>query len=313
MLFSNPLERVRAAAGRLPFITGAAVVLVLVGLGLLAFSLGSSPERPLYPTLPTFTLPAGTVDYEATEIGFADLNADPAAYQGRRIQVTGVYTPVEAPECLDYVGPSIRWSLVAEELQLNATGFENVLRLVDEGIDMTVTGIWQAYRGPVGCGKEPADGTVWYLAVDRILEPNPLTGEPGVALTVIPGSPLPTLSPLETVETPTITETATIEDSGVVTATVAPEATLPVAGTPTTDATPLPVTPLVTPGTPTATTGTPDQQGTPNATTTVGTPTPTATGGAQGTTTPGLPTNTPSGTGYPSQATPTATTTGGYP
>ncbi len=301
--------------GRLPLMSIAAAVLVVIGLALLAVSLSGGNSNPLYPILPTMTPPAATTALEPEVIGFAELNADPAAFLGRRLQVSGDYTPLAAPECLDYTGPDIRWSLVAEELQLNATGFEPLLTLLEPGTAMTVTGFWQAYRGPVGCGKEPDDGTVWYLAVDRILEPNPLTGATGPLLTVIPGTALPTLSPEETLETvsPTVAITTTITNSLTVTATVG--TSLPAGVTPTPAITAPPVTPLVTAGSPAAGTGTPDSGATPAATPPAGSsPTPSPTGGTPGAGTPGLPTNTPSGTGYPPSGTtppagtPTATT-----
>jgi hypothetical protein len=294
----------------LPLITAAAAISVVVGLALLAASLNGGGARPLLPHLPTFTPLSGTADFVPVEIGFTELNADPTAYQGQRLQVTGAYTPLDAPDCLDYTGPFIRWSLVAEELQLNATGFENVLRLVENDTAMTVTGIWRAYHGPVGCGKEPPDGTVWYLAVDQIIEPNPLLGAAGPLITVIPGAPLATLSPLETTEgTPTpTTMTPTVELPGTIPATL--PNLLPTAGlTPTSTLPTTPLAPATTPGA----TGT-QGAATPALTVTPGpSPTPSPTGGAAGTTTPGLPTSTPGGPGYPSQSSPTPTTTGGYP
>ncbi len=296
--------------GRLPLVSIGAAVLVVAGLALLAVSLSGGNSNPLYPSLPTMTPPAATTAPEPEVIGFAELNADPAAFLGRRLQVSGEYTPLAAPECLDYTGPSIRWSLVSEELQLNATGFEPLLSLLEPGTSMTVTGFWQAYRGPVGCGKEPDDGTVWYLAVDRILEPNPLTGAIGPLLTVISGEALPTLAPEGTVDllTPTLEVTPTLTESLTMTATIG--ATLPAGLTPTPAITAPPVTPLATVGTPAATPGTPDPALTPAATPPPGSsPTPSPTGGTPGSATPGLPTSTPSGTGYPpSGATPTATT-----
>lgn len=308
-------SRFQTLLSRMPLITAAAVVLVFAGLAFLALSLSSGSERPLYPALATPTQINGTMEFEPVEIGFAELNADPEALLGRRLQVSGIYTPVEQPDCLDYTGPVIRWSLVAEDLQLNAVGYETLLRLVEPGADMTVIGIWTAYRGPVGCGKEPEDATVWYLQVERIIAPNPLFGASSPMMTVIPGEALPTLPPLEalTPVPPDLSPTPTISGTITVTVTVQPTI-LPSITTPTLEPTGLPVTPLATAGSPVATVGTPDTGATPAGTPTAGpSPTPTVTGGAQGTTTPGIPTTTPSGTGYPSQSTPTATTTGGYP
>ena len=296
---------VRALAGRWPVLAGLAAFLLLAGLVLVVSALVNRNGRPLYPNLPTFTPPAATLTGELAVLTFAELNADPDAYRDRRIQVAGDFASVPPPTCTPHAGPSIRWSLVAEELQLNAVGFENVLRLLEEGTPMTVTGIWRLYRGPVGCGKEPPDANVWYLAVDQILEPNPLLGGNNVALTVIAGSPLATLPPLD-LEAPTLEATPTL------TVTLATEPTselLPTTGVlPTIGATstetpsPSPTvggTPGLT-GTPT-TTGTPDLTGTPTLTVTPGpSPTPSATVGGNTTTTPGIPTATPDGTGYPS-------------
>lgn len=304
----------RVSAGRWPLVSIAAAVLVVAGLALLAVSLSGGNAAPLYPILPTTTSPAGTTAAEPDEIGFAELNADPAAFLGRRLQVSGEYAPLPAPECLDFTGPIIRWSLVADELQLNAVGFEPLLTLLEPGTAMTITGFWQAYRGPLGCGKEPEDGTVWYLAVDRIVEPNPLTGATGPLPTVVPGEALPTLGPEATLGTPTPTVefTPTITESLTVTATLG--AATPDGLTPTVAGTPPPVTPLVTVGSPAPTSETP-LSGTPLTTPPAGSsPTPSPTGGTPGTTTPGLPTNTPSGTGYPpADTTPTATRPNPYP
>lgn len=292
----------------------AAAILVIIGLAMLAFSLSGRAERPLLPLLPTFTTVPETIAYEPELIGFAELNADPNAFRGRRIQVSGAYMPVEPPKCVNYAGPTIRWSLVAEELQLNAMGFENLLRLLETSTDMTVVGVWSAYQGPLGCGKSPPQGTVWYLAVERILEPNPLLGANGPLLTVIAGQPLPTLSPLETVELVTPEVTPTFGSDTELTPTATLDAGLPPVVTPTLETTMLPVTPLPTPEATSDLIGTPPIDSTPEASATFG-PSPTADGtvDAPGTATPIFPTNTPSAPGYPSLPTPTATTPGSYP
>lgn len=299
---------------RLPIIPALAVMLVLVGLALLTLSLRSNADRPLYPILPSFTPVASTISYEPILISFSELNEDPSVFRGQRIQVSGRYTPVSPPECPDHNGPPIRWSLVADELQLNAIGFENLLRLLKDGTEMTVTGIWSAYHGPVGCGKGPPDGTVWFLAVDRILEPNPLLSGSGPVVTVITGGPLPTLSPFETVEgiTPTPTTELIVTEEITLTATL--PSIIPPSISPTPEGTILPVTPLLTPGTPSGITGTPPFSGTPDETSTIDPSiTPVVTEGPPGTPTPGFPTSTPSGPGYPSPGTPTPTQPGGYP
>jgi len=304
---------VRTLAARWPVLAGLAAFLLLAGLVLVVSALVNRDRRPLYPNLPTFTPPAATLDSEPAVLTFAELNADPDAYRDRRIQVAGDYASVPPPDCTPYSGPAIRWSLVAEELQLNAVGFENVLRLLAEGTPMTVTGIWRLYSGPVGCGKAPPDANVWFLAVDQIVEPNPLFGEGGVMLTVVAGSPLATLPPLDltapTVEaTPTLTATAPLASPDAPVATAPPLPTIGAAATAT--ATPTTTATVTTPGaggTPTPT-STPTPTGTPGPSPTAGpSPTPSATIEGGETTTPGIPTATTDPNGYPGGGTP------GYP
>lgn len=307
-----PDDGPRAGASRQSALAVLAILLLLGGLALVAFTLADPGDRDLFPNLPTFTPLAGEITSEAELIGFADLNADPAVFRDRRIQVSGVYTPVKVPDCRPFTGPVVRWSLVDEELQLNAIGFENILSLLSEGTEMTIAGIWRLYQGPLGCGKEPADDDLWYLAVDQILEPNPLFGAGGLALTVVAGSPQPTLPPLD-LELPAVEVTRIVTDTEALTPTITLAPTIPLA--PTTASTP--TIPLVGTPTPTGTAGMTGTPGTPGAT---GTPTLTGTPGPSPTPSPTLsgsetatleiPTATPDGTGYPIE--PTATTEG-YP
>lgn len=295
---------VRALAGRWPVLAGLAAFLLLAGLVLVVSALVNRNGRPLYPNLPTFTPPAATLTGELAVLTFAELNADPDAYRDRRIQVAGDFASVPPPTCTPHAGPSIRWSLVAEELQLNAVGFENVLRLLAEGTPMTVTGIWRLYSGPTGCGKAPPDANVWFLAVDQIVEPNPLFGEGGAMLTVVAGSPLATLPPLD-LTVPTATATPTLTATVPLAPPDAPLATtpavLPTIGAAAT-ATPTMTATLATPGTvgtPTPT-PTPTQTGTPGPSPTAGpSPTPSATVEGSGEETPGIPTATTDPNGYP--------------
>jgi hypothetical protein len=292
---------VRAFVARWPVLAGLAAFLLLAGLVLVVSALVNRDNRPLYPNLPTFTPPAATLAGEPAVLTFAELNADPDAYRDRRVQVAGDFASVPPPDCTPHAGPAIRWSLVAEELQLNAVGFENVLRLLAEGTPMTVTGIWRLYSGPVGCGKAPPDANIWFLAVDQIVEPNPLFGEGGVVLTVIAGSPPATLPPLD-LTVPTLEATPTLTATVPLASPDAPPATapaiLPTVGASAT-ATPTTTATLATPGTPTIT-ATPTQTGTPGPSPTGGpSPTPSATSEGGGEETPGIPTATTDPNGYP--------------
>ncbi len=288
------------------------LLLLAIGLVIVGFVLWPNSSQPLYPLLASPTASSQILQNETRLVGFEALNADPAAYRNQSIQVTGTYTPIDLPACQPFAGPRIQWSLVADELQLNAVGFERILRLAEPGISMTVTGVWRLYQGPLGCGKEPEDGAVWYLQVTQILEPNPITGSVPINLTFVPGpddrEPGAIVPTLELEETPAAIITPT--DLPTVSVTIQPTATLPSGATAAPELTPtatLPVTPLATPDT-----GTPDPLATATPESGTGTPDPAATptSGPDGTATPALPTGTAPPGGYPPA---TSTPEGGYP
>lgn len=280
-------------------------------LGILALASATSvANRPLYPVFPTVTSIPQEIVTDVTSLSFTELNANPGAYQDQRIQVSGDYTPLSPPDCQTWTGVSIRWSLVSEGLQLNATGFESIVGLIEPGTNLTVVGFWRLYQGPLGCGKEPAPEAVWYLEVQQVVEPNPLiVGGTNISLTVIANSPLPTLGVIEALTTPT----PSLTPSPTETIQALPTEPISGIGTPGLFETPTETVTLPFPGT---VTNTPDPNSTPTPEQTPGanvTPGSTATisGLATETPGPGLPTSTPSGTGYPIDA--TNTPTGGYP
>jgi hypothetical protein len=245
-------------------ITGACLFLAL--LLVLAFLLAHR-QRPLKPLRPSQTAELLLVSNEVNLVTFSELNAAPEAYLNRFIRVSGSYTPQPPPTCLPHNGPDIRWALINGELQLDAVGFETILRELTPGTTLTVVGIWRRYQGPYGCGKQPPTNDAWYLEVTQILEPNPLYGAGAVALntslgpTPTPVGPEPTLTPV------TQQPTATLEPSG--TAAVTPTLFTP---TPTTAA--LATQTTTTGGTLTATPtlGTPATTGTPTITLTPSSP-----------------------------------------
>lgn len=110
---------------------------------------------------------------------FAALQADPALYQNTNIVVSGAYTPLPRTNCAPFPdnGPRIGWGLISDQLRLDAINLDEVLALVPQGTQVTVEGIWRLYIGPVGCGKEPAHNSIWYLEALRVVQPNPLPVE----------------------------------------------------------------------------------------------------------------------------------------
>ena len=109
-------------------------------------------------------------------VTFSELQTDPEMYQDRLIGVTGLYLRLPTVDCYPQSGHGAEWSLIAEDLRLDAVGYEIITRLLPSDTLMTVEGIFRLYEGPIGCGKGAPPGTAWYLEVIRIIEPNPLSG-----------------------------------------------------------------------------------------------------------------------------------------
>lgn len=298
---------------RLPLLAGVAGLALLSMCILALVLLLRDPIRSLRPFRPEPESVELIVDGQPILVTFAELSENAAEFNNKRIRVTGIYLPLQPPDCSPFNGPLIHWSLISEGLQLNARGFERPLAIISPGTTLTVEGIWRQYEGPVGCGKEPPQGNVWYLQVERIIQPNPLvasTADPqafllqGVVTPMFPtpgpsrtpsgpgSSPtvLPQLTPLTPTPLPSLTVTGTA-------VTPLPDFTATATATSTQTNTPAFVgtnTPAGTPGSGTAT-------ATPTGTITPGTPIPTPTNGPQPTL-PGL-TPYPGGTVSPPAAT----------
>jgi hypothetical protein len=254
-------------------------LLIIAPLLLLFLVACQQQPQPLRPIRPTAT-PGGDIVGQPVLVTFTELEADPFTYRDRLIRATGDYIRLPAPPCRFERGPRIRWALIADNLRMDAVGFEPILRLAPEGISITVDGIWRRYEGPLGCGKRPPAGVAWHLDVQRIVYPNPFPQFEGILVPPPldgPGPPQPpaTLEPLPT-PTPPVAPPAGP------TAT----ATLSIIITPLPTTTPGPIGPTATPTpfqAPTATatipalvTPTPLPL-TPPVVTPVATPTPTAT------------------------------------
>jgi hypothetical protein len=198
-------------------------VAVLLGLILLILALAAScndrnSNQGLKPFRPSRTPNAQGGGGEVQSVSFVDLNSNPADYRNQRIRVTGDKMSVPPKDCRLFTGPTITWGLIAEDLQLNSLGYDKLVTRLPDGLTMTVEGIWRMYDGPLGCGKEPADGVLWYLQVERIISPNPLPfaeGTPFATSQVLLGTrPAVALTPFDRTETPT-PETAVTDSPGI--------------------------------------------------------------------------------------------------
>jgi hypothetical protein len=233
--------------------------------------------------------------------------AAPGVYRDAVVQVSGQLRKQPVIVCdSDLRASPASWGLAEEGVVALAGGFDDQVRsLLPGDLQMTAEGRWRLWQGLVGCGKQAQRQDVWYLDVNRILSPSPLTQVTltpgsGISVTAVAEvSPVGTLV-VEGLETPTVefdtppeepppTElpdsypAATDEPplGGIPLPTPAGSATLP-ATTPLASGTPTPPGTPGLSGTPTATTtGTPATS-TPTVTGTPATPTPTSTGGAPG-------------------------------
>ncbi len=243
-----------------PQLVGIGVALILLLVVLLVIFSSQGNGRSMKPLRPTPAAGELIVDTQPLLVTFDQLNSDPNSLLNQRIQVTGDFLRLRPQNCLLINGPTFRWALVSDTLQLDARGYEAIVHLIPDGTSVTVEGFWRSYTGPLGCGKKPAAGTVWYLDVTQIVQPNPLPNFGGVPVDVIPpagdgGTMSPELTP-ETptpagTETPTPTPTTTGTPSATPTATPSPDG---LGGSETPTATPTgTLSPTVTGTPPTAT------------------------------------------------------------
>ncbi len=235
----------------------------------------------------------GTLYFSAVAkpVTFEEVAATPNQFLNQNIRVSGSFSALPKINCQPYRGPRISWALIDSGLQMNAVGFEKVVPLLPEDYPMTVEGIWRLYRGPLGCGKEPASDALWYLDVHKIVQPNPISialngglvvAEESGGVVIQPTLP-PVAPPVEAptstatptpTPTTTMTPTATSTVTATVTSTPTPTATLTVSATQTVtgSVTPTPGTP--TPGNTPTVTGTPDPSTTQTVPPPIGTATP---------------------------------------
>jgi hypothetical protein len=277
---------------RLPWLT----LLLIAWLTACTAGGGSlGPDRPS----PT---PPGPIVNQPALVSFPELNGDPARYRDKLIRVTGAYTQLPLPECGVYSGPRLKWALIAGNLRLDGQGLEVILRLVPEGMELTIDGVWHYYEGPLGCGKGAVEGSAWYLEALQIIQPNPLPGGltmPGggvLPATATPDGAAATREPEPGATSQPIPTQGTAVGLTPPVATIGATTTGVATGTATGTAT---VAGLTTPSP--GATGTATPTGTILAPTGTATPSPTATGSV----TPG--------SGLPTATQAPSTTPGGYP
>jgi hypothetical protein len=159
---------------------------------------------------PAFSPPPGP----AAVVTVTELVDDPRAFAGQYVQVTGQFRPSIVLVCdgLPRHSP-VGWMLADGSAVIGAGGYDALIRsLLPEELTITVTGRWQRWEGPVGCGKPAPIQELWYLAVHEVVEPQPLvrvtlTPPGGATATAVAIAPLPT-STRQASPTPTVTPDA---------------------------------------------------------------------------------------------------------
>jgi len=122
--------------------------------------------------------PTATTDIGGPiKLSITDLLAAPGLYLDTVVQLTGRLQKNPLIVCnSDYYASPASWGLIEEGLTVAAGGFDDQVRsLLPGDLTMTVEGRWRRWEGTVGCGKQAQQQEIWYLSVERILSPSPLT------------------------------------------------------------------------------------------------------------------------------------------
>lgn len=130
-----------------------------------------------FPTSETVT-PTPTRSHAVFTLTASEILSDSAKYEGLTVRLTGRYGQLSTVACsagvMAHRSPA-DWLLASGEELLFARGFEEQFRfLLPPGLTMTVEGTWRKWRGPIGCGKRAMVGDIWFVDVERIIDPNPI-------------------------------------------------------------------------------------------------------------------------------------------
>jgi hypothetical protein len=117
-----------------------------------------------------FNLPGGG---EPVNILISNVLADPLAFDGRRLQVTGFHRVRQPLACQGRRQESpATWALGEGELELPVAGPADLMPVpTEDELQVTVVGTWQRWRGLRGCDGAAIPAELWYLEVSDILWP----------------------------------------------------------------------------------------------------------------------------------------------
>ncbi len=145
------------------------------------------------------------------------LDLNPTAYDGDLVEIVGRLSFRSRTLCDGKAqGSPATWQLTADNATILVGGFDEQIRLLlREEQTMRVVGRWTRWQGPVGCGSDAQQEQFRYLAVTRILWPNPLTNATLTPMAIADSTAVaeevsPTINAIpESTGTPTSTMTIT--------------------------------------------------------------------------------------------------------
>ena len=139
-----------------------------------------SLEQSQNDSLPSL-LPAGSANIAATDATIAALVANPSAFDGRLLEVEGLFKSSSEQICSDKrFGAPTSWSLAAGQDTIAAAGLENLAAALPDGqITLVVEGAWRSWPIPANCRQEGDPAQLYYLEVARVISPNPIALAPG--------------------------------------------------------------------------------------------------------------------------------------
>jgi hypothetical protein len=248
---------------RLPLFFIFCLLLLAAGCSGSQGDLKGPPEDPLLEqsegdSLPSL-LPANSEDNAPADAAIASLVANPSAFEGRLLQVEGLFKSSLEEICPDKrFGAPASWALTDGQESIAAAGLENLAAALPDGqITLLVEGAWRSWPIPANCRQEGDPSELYYLEVVQVISPNPIALAPGsvsgapapqqTAGGGIAGDPLPTAGQQGSIPTATVMAGLEVPPQGTINSgAYPPPATTPMSGS---GSYPAPVgQPPVTPG-----------------------------------------------------------------
>ncbi len=126
---------------------------------------------------PPVTLPAQIAleEIQPVTVPLVDLAASPDEYSGQLLQLSGRFESRPILSCGSKFFSWPAWQMAEGETMVPASGPANLLSaLQSAGSELIVEGYWRYRPDRLGCQDKAQIQALWYLAVVRIVSPNPI-------------------------------------------------------------------------------------------------------------------------------------------